>query len=464
MHVPIVFYVKPAKVFNEGINLDLCRHSILDPALASYPGVIFLNEPVQTKFGLITQLTLPSEELFVTDGRIVISDLYFAANKVVQMLYQARSVNGVITAVERFITEVMNSLFGKRGLINRDVLGVRITNSLSGVLLYDPDLTASQVAVSRKAARKAGISEYDIVLVKREPTLFKHSIIPMQVVFHNERSNVVFLPPQVFKGLGADCDGDVVYVLGINSNKLKAEAEREMLKQWWRELDTKGDEPELYGSTITLQDIRDGKENPLLLQRCKVQADLTKYSTGLEEKDFDDRVEEQVAAQVNMKVMLGVAGLLSQKLRIIAETAEEIKAANVTSEYISQSLLSAKHISPVFSIESISSVFDNLHKYSWSDILRWSEMIGLPAEAGIILEKIYNSFCGLTNLCKRISPIFSSTQQGMQQWIPFLSGQPEMNDIVGTISRTSATKTTIARLCNEISVELLGGHHAITSY
>jgi hypothetical protein len=114
--------------------------------------------------------------------------------------------------------------------LRREVLGRRVTRSARGVIIPDPALRVDQVRIPAFAGDELfsglGKQARRIVLVNRNPTLHRRSLLAMRPVVDYSNVPVFGLPLAVLKGMGADFDGDQVSIVALEREASLAEAER----------------------------------------------------------------------------------------------------------------------------------------------------------------------------------------------------------------------------------------------
>lgn len=143
---------------------------------------------------------------------------------------------GLREAVEGCVLAALDrgELDGRRqgdisNFLRREVLGRRLTRSARAVIIPDPALRVDQVRIPAFAADEmfSGLGEQArrIVLVNRNPTLHRRSLLAMRPVIDSSNVPVVGLPLAVLKGMGADFDGDHVSIVALEREASLSEAE-----------------------------------------------------------------------------------------------------------------------------------------------------------------------------------------------------------------------------------------------
>jgi DNA-directed RNA polymerase beta' subunit len=123
---------------------------------------------------------------------------------------------------------IIADIGGKSGIFEQEVLGKRLIYSARSVISPDPSLDIDYVSLPSMMMKKLEISNGDIVLLNRQPTLKKHSILAMKALEKKDKNNkTISFNPCLCKGYNADFDGDEMNIFVIPKNKLSLkESER----------------------------------------------------------------------------------------------------------------------------------------------------------------------------------------------------------------------------------------------
>lgn len=408
MKVPLTQWLTVRRTYTQEFRLP---HTILDPALANHTGIISFEREIDTKHGPVGFLELPQEDNVSIGNLIIVTDLQFAMNKVIQMYWTAKSEIGLKVAIEKYIDTLISSTFGKDGVLNRVLLGFRTANaSFDGVLLADPDLDEKCISIPAEDAYKIHISYNDVVMVVRQPVLWKQSMIPRRVRFHSNRK-VLYLHPTALPGLGGDCDGDRITVFKIEHTRMKNRLE-ELLEEDWH-IDRKQRYAEVpYGHTISLQSVKNNTTTEDV--NAHLHKDYMKFMEGLNDEDLEKEITTIVQDNVRMKLELGAAGSTSQKMRLIAASKEEMYAANRFSEWLTQGLLSIKHGYENVSVKKVNEMLEGaasfVYMYGRIEFINSFLKLGMPEDAIPILTRLLYEGGRLSTVVSRISPLYLATQ------------------------------------------------------
>lgn len=456
-YVPLLYWVKPQRSYQ---LTEKPRFTILDPDLSDLDGLITFRNPVHTSYGDITELVLPQEDNITIGSKIIITDLQFAMNKILQMIHTAQSEKGLVIAVERYIDTLIETTFGKNGVINRMVLGFRATNaSFDGVLLTDPDLDVDVVSINASDGYAIGLKHDDVVLVVRQPVLWKQSLIPRLVKFHKDRK-VVYLHPSSLPGMGGDCDGDRVTIFKLENQNMYNTA-MELLKEDWhfskdRYADVK------YGVSLSLQDARNNTIDTTVEKH--IHPDYRKFLDGLSDADLEKEIESIVADNVRMKLELGAAGSTSQKMRMIATNKDEMYSANVFSEWLTQSLLSIKHGTSDSNVSKVNELLENVGKlsdlYGFDALIMKLQSLGMPTAASLIVYRILLSGGRLSTAVSNSSSLYLATQNSPKAFDRAMCIK-DMHPLVSKLL-DSTSKITISDFITDVQKELLGDRNIQT--
>lgn len=105
---------------------------------------------------------------------------------------------------------VADRLRFKEGLLRRYLLGGRAWSTAYSLIVPGLDLLMDQVGLPEPVMRELELSEGDLVLINRSPTLLRTGLLGMRV--RSATGSSVELPPAVLPMLAGDFDGDMVSV------------------------------------------------------------------------------------------------------------------------------------------------------------------------------------------------------------------------------------------------------------
>jgi len=124
---------------------------------------------------------------------------------------------------------IMADIGGKSGIFEQEVLGKRLIYSARSVITPDPSLGLDYVSLPSAMMKKLEILNGDIVLLNRQPTLKKHSVLALKALEKRDPSNkTISFNPCLCKGYNADFDGDEMNIFVVPKNKLSLKESRNM--------------------------------------------------------------------------------------------------------------------------------------------------------------------------------------------------------------------------------------------
>jgi DNA-directed RNA polymerase beta' subunit len=124
---------------------------------------------------------------------------------------------------------VMADMGGKSGIFEQEVLGKRLIYSARSVISPDPSLNLDNVSIPFVMMEKLGLYDGDIVLLNRQPTLKKHSILALRVIGKVDKDNkTISFNPCLCKGYNADFDGDEMNIFVVPKNGLSLDESENM--------------------------------------------------------------------------------------------------------------------------------------------------------------------------------------------------------------------------------------------
>jgi len=258
-------------------------------------------------------------------------------------------------------------LGGKRGVVNSNMIASRIANSARGVLVVNADRHPEIIGIPSHIMRRIKLDDRDLVFVGREPTIWHGSIEVVRARSTNR--NVIELHPLLFKQLGADCDGDTVYVYAVPKDpKCQEEAAEQVLgftRQWgrwpaymrledpsdyvdWEILEAENKRrTTVTGFSVTPREIleKSSRVSTLCERMGKDVADeCIQIAKGIDEPTLKKYVNDQNTALLHMKIWMGPIGAVSNRLRVFAGMNKTlIASASHVSERLQQMLLDTKH-------------------------------------------------------------------------------------------------------------------------
>lgn len=378
--------MRPLQVRENG-ELTTSVGRIIDKSTLVYIEDTVLDEK-HCKKGAFIDLPVQVRDLFSRD----ISQVYFPAfqsqemGRLLMLNPMAASANLLLRIIEDFKAQkvdvrvlgkmtnayqamAVRLLSGKGGLVNSHILSTRVSNSGRAVLLISADYSPEFVGIPDRIMYGLGIRVGDPVIVGRDPAIWDGSIEICRA--KHSGSNCIEMHPLLFKQMGADCDGDCVFVWKLpDTEAVQTEAENGVLSfvkrygAWPTCLKT----PELLddkvnwetvhedsltrakvtGFSVSPREILEG--GPRVQALCTIMGkDVAKeckeIALGLTFDQVKEHLLTQNATQLEMKVKLGPIGAASNRLKVLAgENPELQRSACYVSERLQQMLLSSKHV------------------------------------------------------------------------------------------------------------------------
>lgn len=314
----------------------------------------------------------------------VLHPLAVRANTVARMLFEfkhkTKEFKNIQNAVNQYFLELCNTIFGKSGIFNRYMMGPRLKNSFRAVAVpgsYKYDIygqSYEHVGVPKTICNKLKISEGDIVLIGRDPTIWMGSIefLYAYPVDHD----AIEIHPLILPQFGGDHDGDQFWgmypkqelipdniVCSFTRRYSKWHKSHNLDKEtasvnWNNFIDDEKSRIKTTGFSISPLDIINGDKSKDLNRiiaycssgsRSRGQAkdfeELIEYTKGLDIEKWKSITEAINRAQLSMKIFMGPVGLLALRLIVIGNLYESIKhSAHILAERCAQGLLDAKHL------------------------------------------------------------------------------------------------------------------------
>lgn len=396
------------------------KDTVLEEEIAIKGAVIPLPVEVNSldKKKTLTSIYLPKFKSEQIGRMIILNDMVSAANLVVRILEDwdkgLIEPDTIQRIVDTYHMTAVKLLSGKGGVVGNNILSTRVAESGRAVLLVNGDRHPKYAGIPNKIMHKLGIKNNDPVLIGRDPSIW-HGSVEILIANHSD-TNCIELHPVTFKQLGADCDGDCVYVYKLPhhleecSDEIKSQilgftGENDKYAEWPAYLKKKpGSEPVEWGTveedtrgrslitgfSISPKDIvskSDRIRHLCSLTGKDVVEECVTIANGLKHEEVVNYVKEQNATQLTMKLLLGPIGTASNRLKIIAGMDQHLlKSACVVSEWLQQRLLSSKHIvggakKEPYSIWDILDLVNRRGKYQNAtlfEVLEEIEKMGMP--------------------------------------------------------------------------------------
>jgi len=348
------------------------RDTVLDSEICARGGWIDLPFPCTDFVGKrIERLYYPAFE-HQRRGRLIhLNRMAVAANIMLRTLQSFQEGNSTEETVQKMVLSyqlcAVRMLGGKRGVVNSNMIASRVANSARGVLVVNADRHPEIVGIPSHIMRRIKLDDRDLVFVGREPTIWHGSIEVVRARSTNR--NVIELHPLLFKQLGADCDGDTVYVYAVPKDpKCQEEAAEQVLgftRQWgrwpaymrledpsdyvdWEILEAENKRrTTVTGFSVTPREIleKSSRVSTLCERMGKDVADeCIQIAKGIDEPTLKKYVNDQNTALLHMKIWMGPIGAVSNRLRVFAGMDKTlIASASHVSERLQQMLLDTKH-------------------------------------------------------------------------------------------------------------------------
>lgn len=358
-------------VIDERQVVDI-KDTVLDPEICKNGGWIDLPiECFDFSGALVKRLYYPAFD-HQRQGRMInLNRMAMFANRLLRCIESFREGLATPKALAEMVLVyqlgAIRGLGGKNGVVNNNVVASRISHSGRAVVLINGDRAPEIVGIPKFIMRKMGLEDGDLVFVGREPTIWHGSIEVLRARGTNRVA--IELHPLVFKQLGADCDGDTVYVYAIPKN---AECQEEAAKQilgftkgfakwpafmrmnhpdetvnWDTATEDSQERTKITGFSVTPREIL--KQGDRLKKLCSVMGkdvadECLKIAKGIDETELRKYVLDQNEALLHMKLWIGPIGSISNRLRVFAGTnAKLLASASYMSERLQQMLLDTKH-------------------------------------------------------------------------------------------------------------------------
>lgn len=315
------------------------------------------------------------------------------------------AVNGVIDAIENYNTgthpnksqarkflqtafsyfedTVLDTLVGKNGLICKNVIGMRINYSMMTPAAGTHSCNHDEVLIPFSEAQTIHAKSGHIIMAHREPLLHGPGIVFLKaLVVPDSVADSTRLPWAVFKGMNADCDGDLVFLTNLSpylthcdpkdKEKILDEINRatntdiqnhsydaslRLLNMEARPAykDNSCTEDLLerledsHGLSFGLDDIYGDKDSNPFLTILKEQLDIDperilKYSRPLAKEEWSKDIQETCKALCYTKRGLGLVGAIGNYCLVLSSYYPRmIRGAVAIKQGLSQTVLDAKH-------------------------------------------------------------------------------------------------------------------------
>ena len=112
--------------------------------------------------------------------------------------------------------------------IFKSLLGRRVPNSITSVVINNPRASLDEVWMSSEMGEHLGITDGDYVLIGRDPIISDGGIRYMKAHFSSEYKEVLGINPLVADSFQADFDGDTLFAMPLNTVRGKASAAKHL--------------------------------------------------------------------------------------------------------------------------------------------------------------------------------------------------------------------------------------------
>lgn len=348
----------------------------------------------------------------VTTEYVVLDQITYRADNLVRTISKIDDPILIQRSVSKFQNEIINRISGKHGLLARHIWGVRVHNSARFVVASGADIPNDYVGIPRKIAQKIQVGEGKLVLLNRAPTLWQGSVLVMKARIIP--GNAGRLNPLCLRSLGADHDGDSVFVCKYPNNLLKPDKIGPEEPQLPLPLEQKWDH------TLGLVDLFE--KSSFLEEYAKVKhlpEDMHKYVRGMTIKEFTSETEEVTRDLARMKLEIGMISGTADKICALVDKSL-LPIALRAKERLVQALLDSKHGTDCLKGADVCEAFE----------------FGTPIDMQAVLTKagisVEHSNEIITNLAKIGAPPISAA---------FQQHCPEMSVVKGSTHRIDQLRT-----------------------
>jgi hypothetical protein len=342
-----------AKIFDRN-NVVSIENTVLDPDFIENGGYIDLPVEVVTEFTELSRIYIPPFPIYENEDIIVLHEVAIKANNITRVSELVRDGEKSEEALQKSISVynevLMTFIFGKNGIISRDIIGRRMPNSGRAVLLPSIDPDQSIVYIPSSIMRNISATEGDYIIVGRDPAIWDGSLEVL--VAKTSPDQTIKIHPLVFAQFGADCDGDTVWVHKPDQchKKLLAPMVLEKTKRQHSHLDLDHSHdlnPGITGFSISPVDVINKDKTTFSafqeLTGKDVLDEAYLIASGLEDDAFENYLTTINQTMLIQKIYLGPLGAASQRLRLIATRLPILgDAANYVSERSQQMLFDIK--------------------------------------------------------------------------------------------------------------------------
>jgi hypothetical protein len=392
--------------------------TVLDPRVPERGAQINLPVQILDIFGRnIQDIYYPAFGCDQIGRFIILNDLAVAANRICRILEEwpggKVEKKTLEAAVHGYQMSVVNTIAGKGGLVSSSVVSARTSESGRAVLLINGTRNPQFAGIPDAMIARLGLKEGDPIVVGRDPSIWHGSMEVVRVA--RSGNDCIELHPILFAQMGADCDGDQVYVYKIpETAECFVEGTEQILtfaqehakwpgwlskggKQgeavaWDRVEEETAERSKITGFSVSPREILEMGERPRRvcesIGKAGAEKECAVIARGIGRKEVTQYLLEQNTTQLRMKVWLGPIGAASNRLKILAgDNRTLLESAMYVSERLQQMLLSSKHVvggekKEAYSVEDALALLNRRGKYASADlktVLKEVESMGLDA-------------------------------------------------------------------------------------
>ena len=327
--------------------------TVLDPDFEKNGALLDLPDGIKAIQGIessryYTKVFIPPCPHSRQEGFIVIDDIAMKVNNLLRLFKlhvkgSESSLKKITSSFKRLQSTILGKITGKDGILSRDVLGTRISCSGRAVLVPRNGVE-DFVALPAKMMTSLGITERELVVIGRDPVIWDGSIEVLHAISWDQ--DTIGLHPSWFKQMGADSDGDTVFVIKL-SNSLDASIESYIYTKQRPENHPESDPYRPRPSwTISPKDIL--TNSPMIttyekLSGKKVNDECLRIISGLSNSEVNAYRLLLNEVMLVQKVYMGPTGSVANKLKLMSNHHNFlIESSNYISERIQQSLFDHK--------------------------------------------------------------------------------------------------------------------------
>lgn len=347
--------------------------------------------------GPIDSIKIPPCPHSTIDGLIVLDDVAVKVNNLLRVIRLYEKGEKEITHVSKSLVALQTFIIGnitqKSGILNQFILGTRMPNTLRGVLVPYNGPARHHAMFPLKAKKVLEINEDDCIVIGRDPVIWDGSIEVVTAKFWNR--NTIGLNPVIYKQLGADSDGDTVWAIAIDQaaqEKVKSKILSFNPDVPYREFTTDG------FSVSPMDIVQNSKNCEEFTNRTgkNVQEEAFAIANTVSKEDFNNYLVTINRALLVQKKLLGPAGAVSNKLKLIGTTNPILlKSANIISERLQQVLFDYKGV--INSSNDAVNIFDmydlvsmkGVYKTTFDHMVGHTEVISRLEKYGVNKEDAY---------------------------------------------------------------------------